>query len=63
MDIPLLTLDEVLARIDAVTIEDVRSLTGELFAPTRMSAAGVGASEDVFRGALDAVNPDLAAAA
>jgi predicted Zn-dependent peptidase len=63
MDVPLLTLDEVLARIDAVTLEDVRTLTAELFHPTRMSAAGVGASEDAFRAALDAVNPQLAAAA
>jgi len=63
MDVPLLTLDEVLARIDAVTLEDVRVLTGELFDPSRMSAAGVGASEDAFRTALGAVNPELAAAA
>jgi len=63
MDVPLLTLDEVLARIDAVTIEDVRALTAALFDPSRMSAAGVGASEDTFRAALDAVNPQLAAAA
>ncbi len=63
MDIPLLTLDEVLARIDAVTLEDVRKLTGELFDPSRMSAAGVGGSEDAFRAALAAVNPQLAAAA
>ena len=61
--VPILTLDEVLGRIDAVTIEDVRSLAGELFDPARMSAAGVGASEDAFRSALDAVNPQLAAAA
>ena len=61
--VPILTLDEVLSRIDAVTIEDVRSLAGELFDPARMSAAGVGASVDAFRSALDAVNPQLAAAA
>jgi predicted Zn-dependent peptidase len=63
MDVPLLTLDEVLARIDAVTLEDVRVLTAELFDPSRMSAAGVGGSEDAFRTALDSVNPQLAAAA
>ncbi len=63
MDVPLLTLDEVLARIDAVTLQDVQTLTAELFDPARMSAAGVGASEDAFRAALDAVNPQLAAAA
>ena len=63
MDVPLLTLDEVLASIDAVTLEDVGELTAELFDPGRMSAAGVGANEDAFRAALDAVNPQLAAAA
>jgi len=62
MDVPLLSLDEVLARIDAVTIEDVRTMTAELFDPSRMSAAGVGASEDAFRAALEGVNPQLAAA-
>jgi len=62
MDVPLLSLDEVLARIDAVTLEDVRTMTAELFDPSRMSAAGVGASEDAFRAALEGVNPQLAAA-
>jgi predicted Zn-dependent peptidase len=63
MDQPLLTLDEVLARIDAVTMDDVRDLAAELFDPARMSAAGVGGDEDQFRAALDAVNPELAQAA
>ncbi len=62
MEVPLLSLDEVLERIDAVTIEDMRTLTAELFDPARMSAAGVGASEDAFREALESVNPALLAA-
>ncbi len=60
--VPLLSLDEVLARVDAVTLEDVRELAAELFDPARMSAAGVGGSEDVFRRGVDKVNPELAAA-
>ncbi len=60
--VPLLSLDEVLARVDAVTLEDVRALADELFNPARMSAAGVGASEDAFRSAVGEVNPVLAAA-
>jgi len=60
MGLPILTLDEILARIDAVTLTDVHALARELFDPTRMSAAGVGASEDVFRAALEPVNPALA---
>jgi predicted Zn-dependent peptidase len=62
MDVPMLTLDELLAAIDRVTLDDVLELARELFAPEGMSAAGVGGDEDAFRSALEAVNPDLAAA-
>jgi predicted Zn-dependent peptidase len=62
MDVPLLTLDQVLAAIDAVTMEDVMGLARELFAPERLSAAGVGADEGTFRAALEPVNPAFAAA-
>jgi len=57
---PLLDLDEVVRRIDAVTLDDLRALATDLFAPERLSAAGVGPSEAVFRGALEAVSPALA---
>lgn len=63
MGVPLLTLDEVIAALDAVTLEEVNALAAELFDPARMSAAGVGADEGAFRTALDAINPQLAAAA
>jgi predicted Zn-dependent peptidase len=63
MGIPLMTLDELLAALDEVTLDDVHSLAAELFDPARMSAAGVGASEDPFRKSLAAVNPQLLAAA
>jgi len=62
MGVPLLSLDEMLAAIDAVTLDDVASLARELFAPERLSAAGVGADEDVFRRALEPVSEALAAA-
>ena len=62
MEVPLLSLDEVLAAVDGVTSEDVRQLAAGLFDPSRMSAAAVGANEDVFREALETVNPGLAAA-
>ncbi len=52
---PLLTVDELEERIDAVTLEDVEALARELFAPERLSAAGVGADEASFLAALDAV--------
>ncbi|MEX1142387.1 MAG: pitrilysin family protein [Thermoleophilaceae bacterium] len=63
MGVPLLTLDEVLARIDAVTLEDVGAVARELWDPARLSAAGVGADEGAFRAALEPVSSTLAAAA
>jgi predicted Zn-dependent peptidase len=62
MGVPLLTLDETLAKIDAVTLDDVSTLAAELLAPERLCAAGVGGDEDVFRDAVGAVSPALAAA-
>jgi predicted Zn-dependent peptidase len=63
MGVPLLTADEVLARLDAVTLDDVVALAQELWVPERLSAAGVGGDEAAFRSALDAVSPALAEAA
>ena len=63
MDVPLLTLDEVLAHLDAVTLDDVMDLARELWVPEGLSAAGVGADEATFRSALEAVSPVLAEAA
>jgi len=62
MGVPLLTIDEVLAAFDAVTLDDVNRLALDLWLPTRMSAAGVGGDEAAFRRALEAVSPALAAA-
>jgi predicted Zn-dependent peptidase len=61
MGVPILTLDELLGEIDAVTAEDVAELARELYAPEHMSAAGVGADEDTFRAALSGVSEQLAA--
>jgi predicted Zn-dependent peptidase len=60
-DLPLLTVDEVEARIDAVELEDLSELAGELLAPERLSAAGIGADESAFRAALEPVSEALAA--
>jgi predicted Zn-dependent peptidase len=62
MGVPVLTPDEIVARIDAVTAADVESLARELFDPERLSAAAVGEDEDAFRAALEPVSPALAAA-
>ena len=63
MGVPLLSVDEVLAAFDAVTLDDVMALARELWNPERMSAAGVGGSEAAFREALESVSPGLAQAA
>jgi predicted Zn-dependent peptidase len=63
MGVPVLTVDEVLAAFDAVTLEDLAALARELWQPEQLSAAGVGGNEDVFRTALEAVSPQLAEAA
>jgi predicted Zn-dependent peptidase len=63
MDVPLLSVDEVLAAFDAVTLDDVMALARDLWDPGRMSAAGVGGSESAFRSALESVSPVLAQAA
>jgi predicted Zn-dependent peptidase len=63
MGVPLLTVDEVLAAFDAVTLEDLGELARELWVPERLSAAGVGGDEVAFRTALEAVSPALAEAA
>jgi predicted Zn-dependent peptidase len=61
--LPLLSVDEVIERIDAVTLDDVRALASELLAPERLSAAGIGNDADVFRAALEPIAPALAQAA
>jgi predicted Zn-dependent peptidase len=58
-DSPLLSLDEVVARIDAVEIDHLRALAGELWTPERLSAAGIGPDGTVFREALGAIEPAL----
>jgi predicted Zn-dependent peptidase len=61
-DLPLLSVDEIVERIDAVTQDDLAALAAELLAPERLSAAGVGGDESAFRAALEPVSPELAAA-
>ena len=44
---PVLSVDEIIERVDAVTVDDVRGLAAELYAQ-RLSAAGVGGDEAAF---------------
>jgi predicted Zn-dependent peptidase len=59
----LLSLEELVERIDAVSAEDVAALAAELMSPERFSAAGIGPSARRFRAAVERVNPMLVAAA
>jgi predicted Zn-dependent peptidase len=62
-DSEILSLDRLVAEIDAVDVEAVAALTGELLAPARLSAAGIGPSEEQFLAALEVATPTLARAA
>jgi predicted Zn-dependent peptidase len=61
--LPLLETDEVMARFDAVTLDDLRELTDELWAPERLSAAGIGPDEQAFCSAVSDVCPGAVVAA
>ena len=54
---PLLSIDEVVERIEAVTTEDLALLARELWLPERLSAAGIGPDEARFEEALSALVP------
>jgi predicted Zn-dependent peptidase len=55
----LLSLDETVARIDAVSLEDLAALVDELWAPERLSAAGIGPEQARFEKALGEIAPAL----
>jgi predicted Zn-dependent peptidase len=48
----ILSLDDVAARIDAVTHDDITTLAAELLAPEAFSTAGIGPDHDRFRAAV-----------
>jgi predicted Zn-dependent peptidase len=52
--LPLLSVEELIARIDAVTVEDVRELAAELFRGPELSVAAVGPDEGAL---LEALRP------
>jgi predicted Zn-dependent peptidase len=56
---PLLSVEEIVRRLEAVTAEAVAELADELLAPGRLSAAGIGSDEGRFRDAVARVNPEL----
>jgi predicted Zn-dependent peptidase len=62
-DTELLSIERIMAEIDAVEPEALAELAGILLAPERLSAAGIGPVEDRFLAAVERVNPGLAKAA
>ncbi len=62
-DSELLSLDRIIAEIDAVDADGVAQLAQLLFAADKLSAAGIGPSEQRFLSAIEPVCPGLVAAA
>jgi predicted Zn-dependent peptidase len=60
-DIPLLSIDELLERVDAVSAEEVAELAQDLYDPGNLAAACVGADEECFRTAAGSVSEALVA--
>ncbi len=62
-DSELLSLDRILAEIEAVDADGVGQLAASLLTGERLSAAGIGPSEERFLDAVGRVNPGLVARA
>jgi predicted Zn-dependent peptidase len=62
-DTELLSLDRIIAEIDAVTPEAIAELAAVLLASEKLSASGIGPSEERFREAVRRIKPELAARA
>ncbi len=60
--LPIESLDAMLTKVDAVTVEELSELAAGLYGAGRLSAACVGRDEDCFRKALAPVSEELAAA-
>jgi predicted Zn-dependent peptidase len=54
---PLLSIDETIERIDAVTVDELAALVEEFWVPEALSAAGIGPDEAHFDEALSTIGP------
>jgi predicted Zn-dependent peptidase len=52
-ELPILSVDELVERIDRVQLDDLRALAQDLFDPAQLSLAGVGPDEDAFQSASE----------
>jgi predicted Zn-dependent peptidase len=59
-DVPILSLDEIEQKVDAVDVADLRAIASEFYAPERFNVAAVGSDESLIRSALASLNPELA---
>jgi predicted Zn-dependent peptidase len=59
--LPVLSIDEIVERIDCVGRADVEALAGEYYASHKLSAAGVGPQEEAFRSALAVLSEEAIA--
>jgi predicted Zn-dependent peptidase len=62
-DTEILSVERIIAEIEAVEPEAVSELASVLLAPERCSAAGIGPKEQIFLDAVERVNPALPARA
>jgi predicted Zn-dependent peptidase len=62
-DTELLSIERIIAEIEAVGPEELAELADVLLSPEKLSAAGIGPSEKRFLAAVERVNPELARAA
>jgi predicted Zn-dependent peptidase len=60
--LPIESLDEMLAKVDAIEVDQLTELAAELYGEEHLSAACVGAEEERFRAALAPVSETLVAA-
>ena len=51
-EMPIMEVDEMIDRIDAVGIADVREIAAEMFSPEGLSVVGVGPEEELFAEAI-----------
>ena len=61
-DTEMLTIDEIIARIDAVEAEHVQALAAEYWRPEGLSLAAIGPNGDAVRRAAEGLSPALASA-
>jgi predicted Zn-dependent peptidase len=60
-DLPIDSLDEMLAKVEAIAVDELTALAAELYRPERISAACVGRDESRFRDAVGSVSEALVA--